>query len=142
MRVQLRVLLPPRVTTQSTTLLISSLVLIASAMSGCSGSSEPPSPSALSQAESSITTPAKPVADVVISNYSYAVRGPVRPGQQVTVVNDDDASHSVVADANDAFDIRISGGGGIATFRAPAVAGTYPFHCNYHANMRGSLTVQ
>jgi plastocyanin len=28
------------------------------------------------------------------------------------------------------------------TFAAPTTPGTYPFHCRYHANMHGVLTVQ
>jgi plastocyanin len=59
----------------------------------------------------------------------------------VTVVNNDESSHTVTSDTN-AFDVRISGGGGFSTFTAPTTPGTYPFHCNYHAGMQGSLVVQ
>jgi hypothetical protein len=45
------------------------------------------------------------------------------------------------ADESNLFDIRVSGGG-IQSFTAPTTPGTYPFHCKYHANMHGLLTVQ
>jgi plastocyanin len=73
---------------------------------------------------------------------AYTVPTSVRPGQQMTVVNKDDPSHSVTADENNLFDIRVSGGGGQQSFTAPTTPGTYPFHCKYHANMHGLLTVQ
>jgi plastocyanin len=87
-------------------------------------------------------TSTAPVADISISHFTYAVRGRVKPGQQLIVVNEDEASHSLAADAGNAFDIRVSGGGGIETLTAPMTPGTYDFHCKYHANMHGSLTVQ
>ena len=66
----------------------------------------------------------------------------VRPGQQLTIVNKDDPNHTVTADENNLFDIRVSGGGGMQSFTAPTTPGTYPFHCKYHANMHGLLTVE
>src|ERR1700730_10682769 len=50
--------------------------------------------------------------------------------------------HTVRADENNLFDIVISGSGGIENFTAPTTPGTYAFHCKYHANMHGVLTVQ
>ena len=73
---------------------------------------------------------------------AYALPTADRPGQQLTFVNNDDPNHTVTADENNLFDIRISGGGGIHSFTAPTAPGIYPFHCKYHANMRGLLTVQ
>ena len=73
---------------------------------------------------------------------AYTVPTSVRPGQQLTIVNNDDPNHTVTADQNNLFDIRVSGGGGVEPFTAPMAPGTYPFHCKYHATMHGSLTVQ
>ncbi|HYO02788.1 MAG TPA: plastocyanin [Mycobacterium sp.] len=87
-------------------------------------------------------TPAPPRADIVISKFAFSVPAPVRPGQQVTVVNDDENAQSLVADTNNAFDVRVSGSGGISTFTAPTTPGAYRFHCKYHDGMRGTLTVQ
>jgi plastocyanin len=82
------------------------------------------------------------VPDIVISDFAYAVRGPVQAGQQDIIVDKDEASHSVTADAGNVFDVRVSGGGGTSTFTAPSAPGTYAFHCRYHATMHGSLVVQ
>jgi plastocyanin len=91
----------------------------------------------------SAAAPAVPAgSEIVISNFSYTVPASVRPGQQVTVVNKDEANHTVTADQNGLFDVRVSGGGGFSTFSAPSAPGAYPFHCNYHDNMHGTLTVQ
>lgn len=87
------------------------------------------------------TTEAQPAGDIVISGSTYTVPATVKPGQQVTVVNKDDMSHSLTADANNLFDVRVSGGGGVTTFTAPTTPGTYPFHCKYHAGMVGTLVV-
>ena len=72
---------------------------------------------------------------------------PVHHADQQSLSGDDDrhdaqGSRTVTADANNVFDVRVSGGGGIATFTAPTTPGTYPFHCKYHANMQGTLTVR
>jgi plastocyanin len=91
----------------------------------------------------STSTPVVPAgSEIVISNYAYAVPASVSPGQQITVVNKDDYNHTVTADQDNLFDVRVSGGGGFATFTAPTAPGTYPFHCKYHSDMHGTLTVQ
>jgi plastocyanin len=81
-------------------------------------------------------------SQIVISDFAYSVPASVKPGQQVTVVNNDSANHTVTSDADNLFDVRVSGGGGFTTFVAPTDPGVYPFHCKYHSDMHGSLTVQ
>lgn len=63
-------------------------------------------------------------SQIVISRMAYTVPNSVRPGQQVTIVNRDDPNHSVTADENNLFDVRISGGGGTNSFIAPTKPGT------------------
>lgn len=123
--------------------LATAIVVATTVLSGCSSSDDSAAPVAngISTTTSASATSA-PAPDIVISNYGYAVRGPVKAGQQVTVVNDDQANHSLASNSNDAFDVRVSGGGGIATLTAPMTPGTYEFHCKYHANMHGALIVQ
>jgi plastocyanin len=48
-------------------------------------------------------------------------------------------NHTVTADQNNLFDVRVSASGGIEPFTAPTTPGTYPFHSKYHANMHGTL---
>ena len=56
------------------------------------------------------------------------------------VQNSDSVAHTVTADSGDAFDVTIQGGA-TAHFTAPSKPGTYKFHCTFHSNMHGSLTV-
>ena len=139
-----------RIATLMSSLLLSAAVLIAC---GETDESPPSSAPASPNGQSSITempspsAPSSPGAQpaesqIVISNMAYTVPTSVRPGQQLTIVNNADPNHTVTADENNLFDIRVSGGGGIRSFTAPMTPGTYPFHCKYHANMRGLLTVQ
>jgi plastocyanin len=118
------------------------VVAVAGLMSGCGSSDNAAPPPSSAVAVPTTSTTSAPAPDIVISNFSFAVRGPVKAGQQVNVVNDDQANHSLASDDNGAFDVRVSGGGGETAFTAPMVPGTYPFHCKYHANMHGSLIVQ
>lgn len=124
--------------------LISTVVISAGLLTSCSGGTQPsPQPiesSPLAPSSSSASRAAG--SEIVISNMSYEVPPSVSPGQQVTIVNNDSANHTVTADENNLFDIRVSGGGGSAAFAAPTTPGSYPFHCKYHANMHGVLTVR
>ena len=134
---------------------ISLILLSAAALTACGGGNEsspstapPPSPGQSSMAEMPSTPapspPGAPVAgsQIVISNFAYTVPPSVGPSQELTIVNKDEPNHTVTADENNVFNIRVSGGGGIMSFTAPTTPGTYAFHCEYHANMHGVLTVQ
>jgi plastocyanin len=134
---------------------ISSILLTAAALTACGGGnqSSPSTASRSSSGQSSVaampstpatSSPGAPVvgSQIVISNFAYTVPPSVSPGQQLTIVNNDETNHTVTADENNLFDIVVSGSGGIMTFTAPTTPGTYPFHCRYHANMHGVLTVQ
>ena len=124
-------------------MVMSSSLLVAALVGGCGGGSQPSAPSdtPLTSAPISSSTPQAAGPEIVISNMSYTVPPSVKPGQQVTIVNNDDANHTVTADENNLFDVRISSGGGVETLTAPTTPGTYPFHCKYHSSMNGVLTV-
>ena len=125
------------------TMLISAAVLSAATLTACGGTIQPSAPPAapLTAAPSSPSAPQARGSEIVISNMTFEVPPSVSPGQQLTIVNNDSANHTVTADENNLFDIRVSGGGGSESFTAPTTPGTYPFHCKYHANMHGVLTV-
>ncbi|MGT2463029.1 cupredoxin domain-containing protein [Sinomonas atrocyanea] len=74
-----------------------------------------------------------------ISASAYSDPGTVAPGATVTVMNMDAQAHTVTADGG-AFKVTAPAGRSV-TFTAPATPGTYPFHCEYHADMHGTLTV-
>jgi plastocyanin len=135
--------------------LMSSLLLSVAVLIACGGinesppSSAPASPNGLSSMTEMppSAAPRSPAAEagsgeIQISNMAFSVPPSVRPGQQLTIINKDETNHTVTADENNLFDVRISGGGGKQSFTAPTTPGTYPIHCKYHASMHGSLTVR
>jgi plastocyanin len=91
--------------------------------------------------ESSSAAPAAASA-ITIKDFAYGDPISVSPGATVTVTNMDTAEHTVTADQGSAFDVEVKGSGGTATFTAPSQPGTYTFHCTYHPNMHGTLTVK
>ncbi|MBT2594553.1 hypothetical protein [Arthrobacter sp. ISL-72] len=62
------------------------------------------------------------------------------PGTLVTVINEDIEAHTITADTGAAFDAVIKVGPG--TFTAPTEPETYSYHCIFHGNMHGTLTVK
>ena len=78
----------------------------------------------------------------MIQNTSFVNGGAtVKAGATVTVDNKDSITHTVTAD-NGEFNTGDISGGKTVTFTAPTKPGTYKFHCNIHAFMHGTLTVQ
>ncbi len=87
---------------------------------------------------SSSKTAAK-TADITIKDFSFTVTS-VAAGATVTVHNGGQATHTVTANDGKSFDKTLDPGKDV-TFTAPAKAGTYPFHCNIHTQMKGKLIV-
>ena len=122
--------------------------LVLAAVAACSsGSSNSPSTSDTATAASPSNTstvaptPAAAGPKITIANFQFASPPSVRPGATVTVLNSDQAEHSVTADEGKAFDVDVDGNGK-ATFTAPTQPGTYAYHCSYHPMMHGQLIVQ
>ncbi|QCB99030.1 hypothetical protein E5206_13480 [Arthrobacter sp. PAMC25564] len=96
--------------------------------------------SAAPGAEGSAAPAAAPA--ITIKDFAFGDPMTVSPGATVSVTNMDTAEHTVTADQGSAFDVEVKGSGGNATFTAPSQPGTYTFHCIYHPNMHGTLTVK
>jgi plastocyanin len=75
---------------------------------------------------------------MTISGFAFSTLT-VKPGTLVTVLNQDNVSHTVKVNGTN-VDVTVAGGGH-ATFTAPAKAGTYPLTCDFHPDMHGVLTV-
>jgi plastocyanin len=94
------------------------------------------------------TTPAAGAAaqasgGIVISGFAFSGTLTVKPGEKVTVTNQDSAAHTLTDKKTHLFDTgNIDGNGGKGTFTAPTKPGSYPFGCTYHAGMEGTLVVQ
>lgn len=78
---------------------------------------------------------------ITIENFKFQVPATVKPGQKITVVNSDSVGHTVTSDTSGDFSVVVNANGGTATFTAPTKPGKYPFHCNFHGNMHGTLVV-
>ncbi|HEV7206890.1 MAG TPA: cupredoxin domain-containing protein [Jatrophihabitans sp.] len=102
----------------------------------CSSSSSPPA-----RTGSSAATPGGPT--ITIRGYGYSGALTVKPGARVTVTNDDGVAHTLTDKKTKKFDTgNIPADGGTGTFTAPATPGSYPFRCNYHPAMAGTLVVK
>ncbi len=64
----------------------------------------------------------------------------VAVGTTVTWTNNDNIAHTVTADDN-SFDSGNLAAGATYT-KSFTTAGTYPYHCSYHANMTAKIVVQ
>jgi plastocyanin len=97
-------------------------------------------PSKPPRAHVATTAAGAPATGVIIK--SFAFNAPVaRPGEAVSVRNDDSASHTVTAKAG-GFKTSTIASGEQATFTAPDAPGTYAFFCAIHPSMTGTLVVR
>lgn len=111
-----------------------SLALVAALLTGCGGGQE----------TADTADPAGGSdADVVITivDFGYDIAGPVEPGSEVTVVNQDDVGHTVTSDEEGLFDVAV-GPGERVSFTAPEEAGEFSFFCIPHPNMVATLVVE
>lgn len=99
-----------------------------------------PATTAAPPASAPDASPAAAPAQILIKGFQYQGTLTVSPGAEITVTNEDIEAHTITADDGTAFDAIAKVG--TATFTAPAEPGTYPFHCIFHGNMRGTLTVK
>lgn len=65
----------------------------------------------------------------------------VAPGAEVTFENEGKATHTMSGD-DDSFDSGEVAAGSTASVTAPDEPGAYPFHCEIHSGMTGTLTVE
>lgn len=107
-----------------------------------SGGTSSPGMDAGMTASSMGTGPTGTTAAVTIHIKSFAYSGPdsVPAGSTVTVMNMDTEAHTLTAD-DGSFEAIVKAGTSV-TFTAPAKPGAYPYHCTYHSNMHGTLTVK
>ena len=77
---------------------------------------------------------------VVIKNFSFAPKPvTVKAGSTITVINDDNTTHTLTAD-NGAFNTGDVGGGRRGSVTVNRV-GTYRYHCMIHPFMTGTARV-
>ena len=92
-----------------------------------------PSPSA--------TAPDAKSNQIVIQNFAFSpARLTVANGTRITVTNGDSATHTLTA-KDGSFDTKRLKGGQSATI-TPTTAGTFPYYCQIHNYMTGTLVVR
>jgi plastocyanin len=120
------------------------------ALVGCGSSADPapgaPGPATSpTAASSSVAAPgaassaAAAPAVITIKDFAFTAPAGAPAGATIQVKNDDSEAHTVTADVG-GFDVMLAPGA-TARFTAPTEPGSYPFHCTYHSNMRGTLVV-
>ncbi|MFI6849321.1 cupredoxin domain-containing protein [Kitasatospora sp. NBC_00085] len=104
----------------------------ASASTASASATGTPSPS---------STTSSGAVQVTIKNFLFEPADfTVRPGETVTVTNEDSAAHTLTA-ADKSFDTGTIAPGKSATFTAPTQPGSSPYICTIHPFMHGTLTV-
>jgi plastocyanin len=96
---------------------------------------------ATSQPTGSSSTPVPGAAMITIQGFDFGDPVTVTPGAKVMVMNADPETHSVTADSGGAFDVTVEAGA-TTTFTAPTKPGSYAYHCTFHSDMHGTLTVK
>jgi plastocyanin len=122
---------------------VAALATACSSSGGGSSQSAGAKTSAAGAATSSAAVAGSTAPQIVISSFAYSGALTVKPGQKVSVVNKDSVAHTLTDKANHKFDTgTIDPGGGKGTFTAPMKPGSYPFGCNFHPEMHGTLVVK
>jgi plastocyanin len=125
-------------------------ILVLLLLAGCSSGGGGTAPQPTSGSSSAATTGSTPAATggttdaatITIKDFAYTGASSVAAGTTITVTNMDSAKHTVTSDDGRSFDVTVDGNGGTATFTVPSTAGTYAYHCRFHANMHGALDVK
>jgi plastocyanin len=86
------------------------------------------------------TTTATSPNTITITGMSFPAYTTVKTGTTVTWVNKDAMAHTVTSDDGTSFDSGSLNPGDSFSFVANT-AGSFPYHCNFHANMKGTLVV-
>lgn len=122
--------------------LLAGAALIAALVTGCGGSGNSGYSSAAASGTSSENSPpAVAGPTITIANMAFGEPLTVAPGAAINIVNNDSVEHSVTSDTADVFSQDVEGHEN-KTLTAPSQPGTYPFHCKYHPNMKGTLIVK
>jgi len=110
-------------------------------LSATSPSSTPGTSSPGATSGTSAPQAAAPVL-ITIKDFKYTLPASVAPGAKIMVTNQDGQNHTVTSTPAGAFQVKVDGGGGTASFTAPTKPGSYKIVCDFHANMAATLVVK
>jgi plastocyanin len=121
---------------------IGAILLLALSLIGCGNSSNQ---SYGGGGTTQPTTPQPAGNNVTLQNFAFNPQNiTIAVGDSVTWINKDSTNHTVTGDkvgSGDDFDSGSFGNGAEFTHTFTQ-AGTYPYHCSIHTNMKGTVTVQ
>ncbi|MGH3669535.1 MAG: cupredoxin domain-containing protein [Pseudonocardiaceae bacterium] len=122
------------------TILLALVVAVLGLVTGCGGGAA----SSAGGGSGSAAAPSAPTSSntIVIKDFSYTPASlTVAPGTKITVVNQDQAPHTVTAN-DKSFDSGTIEGGRRGEVTAPTKPGTYAYICTIHQYMTGTLIVK
>jgi plastocyanin len=119
---------------------------VAAALAACSGggtattapttAAGAPTPAPVCSDSTGATT-----VNATVADFKWSDPVTAKVGDVITWTNNDTAGHKVgTDDGSCTMGATISGGGGKQSLVFNK-AGTYPFHCTIHANMKGTITI-
>lgn len=77
-------------------------------------------------------------AGLTIAGNAFSPQELTAPAGTIEITNEDGVTHTVTADDGE-FDVSVDGGANASiTVDTP---GSYPFHCNIHSSMTGTLVI-
>ncbi|MGH3782236.1 MAG: cupredoxin domain-containing protein [Pseudonocardiaceae bacterium] len=120
-----------------TAVLFTMLVAVLGLVLGCGGGAGSPAGGSGGPA----TGPSAPDT-IVMKNFTFMPASlTVAPGTKITVINEDQAPHTVTAN-DKSFDSDKIDGGQRGVVTAPTKSGSYPYICTIHEYMTGTLIVK
>jgi plastocyanin len=106
-------------------------------LAACGGGGKSPS------AASSGGSGAGSTTHIEISNFMFSpMNDTVSPGATISVTNKDSATHTLSSTTAGAFNTGNIKDNQTKTFKAPTKPGKYPYICNIHQYMMGTITVK
>ena len=115
---------------------------MALALAACSSAAPATTAKSPSRSASSAPSATKPDT-IIIHNFAFHPGTlTVAPGATVTVTNEDKVAHTVTSTSGHYFNTGDVSPGTTVTFRAPTKPGTYPYFCEIHQYMTGTLVVK
>ena len=128
-----------RLSLRTTLAASASLLLTLTACGGGDDASSAAEPAATKSAEAVSTAPATGGAAITIAGFAFSGATEVAVGTTVAVTNDDSATHTWTSE-DGTFDSGSIAPGESFEFTFDT-AGTFAYHCNFHASMQGTITV-
>ncbi|PZS38395.1 MAG: metal-binding protein [Pseudonocardiales bacterium] len=122
---------------RSTAVLLTMLVAVLGLVLGCGGGAGSPA-----RGGGGPAAPSSAADTIVIKNFAFMPASlTVAPGTKITVINQDQAPHTVTA-SDKSFDSGTISGGQRGAVTAPTKPGSYAYICTIHQYMMGTLIVK